>query len=378
MKEEVSRLAGDLVTATGALAASEGRLAAEVQRAAASKQEFETQRRGDARDAAAREKELSAEVESLQTSLQEFEAKRRSDARDAAAREKELSAEVESLQASLEATRAAVEAERKLGGDREQAQKAKIEAMMSTLGATEAVRDTLQARASEQGQELVQLTKLYVDGMRTEVRLQASVKDAESAAANANARVAEIRAETSTFRRDQFALLERHLRENSVLSDRLAKLENELNAREDQAGLLRDVNALYTSELAYMDQRLAEIQAGATRTLAAPVRHLRAWFAGRREGMDVGSSLGQLRRSRWFDADWYVSQYHDVAASGLAPEAHYLARGAAEARNPSPGFDTRHYLASNPDVEDSGQNPLLHFIRHGEAEGRSPLPERDA
>jgi len=129
-----------------------------------------------------------------------------------------------------------------------------------------------------------------------------------------------------------------------------------------------------------MDQRLAEIHAGAGRALAARVRRLRAWFGGRREStlLDVGSSLGLLRRSRWFDADWYTSQYRDVAASGLPPEAHYLTRGAVEARNPSPVFDTRHYLVSNPDVAGSGQNPLLHFIRHGEAEGRSPMPGQDA
>ncbi len=37
-----------------------------------------------------------------------------------------------------------------------------------------------------------------------------------------------------------------------------------------------------------------------------------------------------------FDAGWYAAQYEDVLASGMAPQAHYLAVGQAEGRSPCP------------------------------------------
>ena len=297
-----------------------------------------------------------------------------------AASRQQLSTEVESLRADLQAARDATEAAHKSSGDREQALRSKIEAMTSTLAAAEASRDALQVQASEQRRELVQLTRLYLDGRSAEARLQASVASAEAAKTDAQARVARIRAEADAFRRDQAKLIERNAREGKVLSDRLSASENQLKVRQQELALLREVNAFYVAEITRMDQRLGEIQAGAGNALAARLRRLRAWFGGRHSGASsyVGSSLELLRRSHWFDAEWYVSQYQDVASSGLAPEAHYLVRGAAEARNPSPGFDTGHYLASNPDVAGAGGNPLLHFIQHGEAEGRSPMPKRGA
>lgn len=357
LTEEICRLAGKLEAATAASATREGRLAGEVRRAVASQQELEAQRRANAENAAARENELSTEIESLR-------------------------AEIESLRAERDASRAAMEVARESDSAREQALQTEVDVARATLAAAVDTRDMLQAQVSEGSRELTQLTRLYLGAARTNTHLQA--------------RVVAIRAEADTYQRDHVALIEQHARESETflrkqsmltkqhdqmseaLSDRLAESEHALTVRQDEAALLRDVSALYASELACMEQRLVEIQAGASRALTAPLRRLRAWFGRHREGapVDAGSSLSLLHRSPWFDAGWYTSQYHDVAVSGLAPEAHYLVRGAVEARNPSPGFDTRHYLASNPDVADSGQNPLLHFIRHGENEGRSPAPKR--
>lgn len=383
LTEDVSRLAIKLEAASAASAASESRLAEEIRHAVASRQELETKQRDDANNAAAREMKLSAEIESLRAerdaSRAAMDVARKSDGD----RQQALKSEVDAAKSAL----AAAEQARMAGGDREQALQSEIDAVKSALAAAEDARDTLQVQAFEQGRELMQLTRLYLDASRAEAHLLA--------------RVEAVRAETDASHRDRAVLIERHAleskaqqtrvaairaeadasrRDRAALSDRLAKSEHGLKARQGEVALLRDVNALYDAELACMDQRLAEIQASTGRILSAPVRHLRAWLGGRREGAqaDVGSSVELLRRSRWFDADWYTSQYRDVLASGLAPEAHYLARGAVEARDPSPEFDTQHYLASNPDVADSGQNPLLHFIRHGEAEGRSPSPERGA
>lgn len=81
-----------------------------------------------------------------------------------------------------------------------------------------------------------------------------------------------------------------------------------------------------------------------------------------------------LQSSPLFDADWYLSEYPDVAMAGLDPIKHYLHEGASEGRNPSTLFDTIWYLTSNPDVVQVGMNPLLHYLRYGKAEERQPLP----
>ena len=111
-----------------------------------------------------------------------------------------------------------------------------------------------------------------------------------------------------------------------------------------------------------------------------------------------------------FDSSWYLSQYPDVARSGLAPLDHYrrfgdrekrnphplfetswyqaqvsavalidttaldhyLQNGAIERSSPHPLFDARFYLEQNPDVAASEVNPLVHYLHWGAAEGRNP------
>jgi hypothetical protein len=72
-----------------------------------------------------------------------------------------------------------------------------------------------------------------------------------------------------------------------------------------------------------------------------------------------------------FDRDWYLSQYPDVAASGVDPARHFLSRGGGEGRDPGPGFDARSYVLQYPDVAAAGVNALVHYLRSGRAEGRS-------
>lgn len=75
-----------------------------------------------------------------------------------------------------------------------------------------------------------------------------------------------------------------------------------------------------------------------------------------------------------FDSDWYISENPDVRTEGINPLAHYLLHGAANGRDPSPLFDTDWYLAANPDVREAGINPLVHYIKYGERERRKPRP----
>lgn len=77
-----------------------------------------------------------------------------------------------------------------------------------------------------------------------------------------------------------------------------------------------------------------------------------------------------IRRSIYFDDQWYRTTYRDVKDSGVDPALHYVKRGCAEGRDPGPWFSTRQYLNNNPDVAASGVNALYHYLKYGEREGR--------
>ncbi|WP_233880368.1 class I SAM-dependent methyltransferase [Paraburkholderia flagellata] len=76
-----------------------------------------------------------------------------------------------------------------------------------------------------------------------------------------------------------------------------------------------------------------------------------------------------LRRSIFFDRNWYLKTNADVASSGLDPVVHYLKFGAVEGRQPSPWFSGTDYLERNQDLG-AHVNPLLHYIECGRNEGR--------
>lgn len=81
-----------------------------------------------------------------------------------------------------------------------------------------------------------------------------------------------------------------------------------------------------------------------------------------------------IENSGLFDSEWYLANYPNVAALGIAPVEHYLHIGALTLKNPGPNFDTKHYLKTYPDVMASKINPLIHYITHGTEEGRHPRP----
>jgi hypothetical protein len=86
--------------------------------------------------------------------------------------------------------------------------------------------------------------------------------------------------------------------------------------------------------------------------------------------------LSYIRRSKLFDANWYLSHYPDIAQASIDPASHYLEYGGFEFRDPGPAFSSRDYLADYPDVRDAGINPLLHFELFGCKEGRLYRPPR--
>jgi len=84
------------------------------------------------------------------------------------------------------------------------------------------------------------------------------------------------------------------------------------------------------------------------------------------------AQLAAIRKSEWFDRQWYLDTYPDVRNANADPVEHYFGSGWRENRNPCPRFDTAFYLRSNPDISEAGVNPLWHFIEFGHKEGRLP------
>jgi len=74
----------------------------------------------------------------------------------------------------------------------------------------------------------------------------------------------------------------------------------------------------------------------------------------------------QIKKSKYFDEDWYLKTYPDIATANVDPVIHYLQFGWKEGRNPSKEFNTTVYLEKYPDLRASNINPLLHYERTGE------------
>ncbi|GBR47434.1 glycosyltransferase [Neokomagataea thailandica] len=91
---------------------------------------------------------------------------------------------------------------------------------------------------------------------------------------------------------------------------------------------------------------------------------------------------GKRRCSWYFDPEWYVQQYPDVADAienkiYLNPLHHYLTNGDPEAFDPNPWFSESDYARRYPDVaaivKNGGfRNTYEHFIRFGSRELRVP------
>lgn len=75
--------------------------------------------------------------------------------------------------------------------------------------------------------------------------------------------------------------------------------------------------------------------------------------------------------TRYFDSNFYLRRYPDVAAAGMNPLLHFVNSGAAEGRWPNPFFNTSAYMARHPGLIESRVNPLAHFIA-----SQSPSTER--
>lgn len=75
--------------------------------------------------------------------------------------------------------------------------------------------------------------------------------------------------------------------------------------------------------------------------------------------------LRLIRRSPYFDQEWYLRNNRDVADRNVDPATHFLVYGGIEGRNPGPDFHCARYRRENPECVASDINPLIHFHRFG-------------
>lgn len=148
----------------------------------------------------------------------------------------------------------------------------------------------------------------------------------------------------------------------------LSKLEIELRKIKAKAA-----NAEFAGHL--LQQELDKLRKSISWKAATPVRVLgRLVRKSDPARAKLLQDIGLLLTSEYFDVDWYLRNYPDVAENQINPAEHYLLHGAAEGRLPGPSFDGNWYLRHYPDVSASNMNPLLHFILHGQQEGRNSSP----
>ncbi|MFQ6553776.1 hypothetical protein AAD018_015670 [Aestuariibius insulae] len=152
------------------------------------------------------------------------------------------------------------------------------------------------------------------------------------------------------------------------LRRRLSAQEREIERRDRELGLLAkrlhaiegdEVEGMHGGSLAVARLALREHQ----------IQHLqrrRGWRSLIRRGpAEAQAEAARVRMSRFFDADWYLKTYPDVAAAGLDPALHYASSGHFEGRNPGPSVDTLRYVQKHPEVGASAVELLDHKERSG-------------
>lgn len=88
------------------------------------------------------------------------------------------------------------------------------------------------------------------------------------------------------------------------------------------------------------------------------------WFKFKfftREKKLVRKAIKICRNSKFFDSDWYLTQYPEVKQYAAEPVVHYVKEGARDCKDPGPRFSTSTYFLLYPELIKSKVNPLMHF-----------------
>lgn len=82
--------------------------------------------------------------------------------------------------------------------------------------------------------------------------------------------------------------------------------------------------------------------------------------------MNLYTDYEYIASSKYFDKEWYLKEYPDVATNWKEdPALHYLLYGWKEGRNPGKYFDGKRYLTLARYFEVTDINPLVHYEKYG-------------
>ncbi|MFU1520084.1 hypothetical protein ACM25P_16620 [Vreelandella alkaliphila] len=157
------------------------------------------------------------------------------------------------------------------------------------------------------------------------------------------------------------------------------KNENELNRSESDNVYLKkqlekrqsEFNTLRTES----EQRIHRLERLVLWLRVHAQRHAStAYRESRSYKKALPKQIAALEASPLFDAEWYSTQYPDIAQANIKPAEHFIKFGAIDGRHPGPLFSTEFYITHYEDVAASGQHPLLHYLRYGKEENREIHP----
>lgn len=170
--------------------------------------------------------------------------------------------------------------------------------------------------------------------------------------------------------------IQEHIRRHTLDVKTLQKKERELKQSKQECAQLQTENAGLQNQLNQTENELLTLKNSLVWKGVAPLRKLADILQRKNPQQEqLQRDISLLFTSAYFDADWYLKTYPDVAKAGINPAEHYLRHGAAEGRLPSPAFDGNWYLQRYVDVAGANLNPLLHFIKFGQSEGRQISPK---
>lgn len=67
------------------------------------------------------------------------------------------------------------------------------------------------------------------------------------------------------------------------------------------------------------------------------------------------AEVDRVRRSKHFDADWYLETYPNIKAMGMAAAEHFANYGASMLRDPSPEFSTAFFVDTHSKAQTTSQ-----------------------
>lgn len=172
------------------------------------------------------------------------------------------------------------------------------------------------------------------------------------------------------------------------LAQRVRELEADLEDKDRALKARFDELAAMTELLEEQRRELSSLKS--TPVICRPFMALRSfprfpvtpWYVRFSRGLRrrvPQRAVNRIAQSSYFDAQWYLAQYPELAANKLArknPALHYLKVGGFQGFDPGPGFDSQWYLEQYPDVKAIAINPLVHYLLHGADEGRRIRPHQ--